>query len=483
MLAIAVSLNVLNANAVQTTVDFETPLLAPDSYDQGVDGQGGFLCQGTLFSNFYADYGYYQLWENWALSNKTDTITPDYGNQFSAIPGSGQLGSSQYAIGFGSFGNNNTTTLDFVEPRSLAGGYFTNTTYDYFAMADGNGFATKFARAHNDYFKMTITGVDPLGNTTGSAAIYLADFRDPAIRTDNPRTDDYILDTWDWVNLAGLGGNVKSLNFSFASSDVGDYGINTPLYFALDNLTFEGAIANHPVWCGAGADNLLSNADNWNGPLIQSGEPLQFAGILQSNAVNDLNDASFAGIDWHYGAGPMTLSGNAIKLTGDVDNYGANPQTLDLPIALAGSRMFDAVLGDIEVQGVLGDAETPGGIVKRGGGKLILSAPNGYTGDTDVEEGSLVLAGDGSIAAASLVTIASGAILEIAPGNHVVGTIDGGGTTIVDPGATLTAASITQDSLIIGTSQAVAVPEPGTLWLLLVAASGVICARAGFGRG
>ncbi len=35
----------------------------------------------------------------------------------------------------------------------------------------------------------------------------------------------------------------ESLGFGFASSDVGQFGINTPLYFAMDNLTLSTSTA------------------------------------------------------------------------------------------------------------------------------------------------------------------------------------------------------------------------------------------------
>ena len=45
-----------------------------------------------------------------------------------------------------------------------------------------------------------------------------------------------ILDTWLYVDLSGLG-VVSGLGFSFASSDMGQWSINTPAYFAMDGLT------------------------------------------------------------------------------------------------------------------------------------------------------------------------------------------------------------------------------------------------------
>ena len=47
--------------------------------------------------------------------------------------------------------------------------------------------------------------------------------------------DDFILDTWAFVALDSLG-IVAALKFALSSSDVGAFGINTPTYFAIDNV-------------------------------------------------------------------------------------------------------------------------------------------------------------------------------------------------------------------------------------------------------
>ena len=172
---------------------------------------------------------------------------------------------------------------------------------------------------------------------------------------------------------------------------------------------------------------------------------------MKSAAVNDLTGAAFAGIDWHYGAAAMTLSGNAFILSGDVHNYGTNPQTLDVTITLTGgNHSFDAALGDIEAKKMLYESESPVGITKLGGHKLILSGQNNYSGDTDIQAGTLVLTTGGDINAASKINVAAGATLGNRKRHHTLGIIDGQGTTLVDSGATLSATSIRQDTLIIG---------------------------------
>jgi len=55
---------------------------------------------------------------------------------------------------------------------------------------------------------------------------YLADYRF------DDSSKDYIVDSWTRVDLTPLG-YVDSLEFVLSSSDVGPYGINTPLFFAI----------------------------------------------------------------------------------------------------------------------------------------------------------------------------------------------------------------------------------------------------------
>jgi hypothetical protein len=43
------------------------------------------------------------------------------------------------------------------------------------------------------------------------------------------------LDGWTWIDLISPG-DVIGLEFSLSSSDAGTYGMNTPAYFAMDNL-------------------------------------------------------------------------------------------------------------------------------------------------------------------------------------------------------------------------------------------------------
>ena len=99
-------------------------------------------------------------------------------------------------------------------------------------MRDGDAFSKKFGGPTGDdpdFFRLKIEGLDSSLASTGTLDVMLADYR----FADNGQ--DFILDQWLFVDLRDLGA-VKELAFSFESSDVGTFGINTPLYFAIDNL-------------------------------------------------------------------------------------------------------------------------------------------------------------------------------------------------------------------------------------------------------
>lgn len=97
--------------------------------------------------------------------------------------------------------------------------YMTNTTWGYWAMKEGSAFSRAFGP--DDWCKVTITGVN--GYTkTGSVDFYLA-------------RDGKIVDEWELVDLTPLG-KCSAIYFQMQSSDTGQWGMNNPAYFAMDEL-------------------------------------------------------------------------------------------------------------------------------------------------------------------------------------------------------------------------------------------------------
>lgn len=175
----------------------------------------------TTQYSYSSEYDY-SSWAGFALSKVQNSTLSGFQNQYAAMPAQGARGTTLYAIGYAD------AAMDFASPRSIAGLYISNTAYAYWSMKNGDSFAKKFGGASGsdpDYFKVTIRGI---GNAD-SVEAYLADFRS------DDASQDYILSEWKYVPLESLG-EVSGLRFSLSSSDNGSFGMNTPAYFALDEI-------------------------------------------------------------------------------------------------------------------------------------------------------------------------------------------------------------------------------------------------------
>jgi hypothetical protein len=213
--------------------------LGEESYWNGSDGSGGFESDGLVFNNDYN--ATWDSWTGWSYSNTIDTTTPGYTNQYSARTGAGALGSRTYAVA-NVYSGGAPPTVELT--AATAGLNFqslmvTNTTYAALSMRDGDVFAKQFGGVDGsdpDWFLLTIEGFDGSGNSVGTVDFYLADYRssDPA--------EDYIVDAWTELDVSSLASATK-LGFSLSSSDVGMFGMNTPAYFAVDNIVLSGPAA------------------------------------------------------------------------------------------------------------------------------------------------------------------------------------------------------------------------------------------------
>jgi hypothetical protein len=205
----------------QSTSAFGTGTFA-NVYDEKFDGPNG---TGNLE---------FTSWRGWAYSRDDDTITSGRANESSAITGSGSRGSTNYGVSFGDSSITFGAALDFTG----RGFDVTNTTYAHNSMRDGDAFSKRFGDDPStsgvietdqpDFFLLTVEGL-LAGSSTGTVDFFLADYR---FGND---ADDYIVDSWEFVDLTSLG-VVDELSFDLSSSDVGSFGMNTPDYFAIDNI-------------------------------------------------------------------------------------------------------------------------------------------------------------------------------------------------------------------------------------------------------
>ena len=249
---LSISQSVLSESDANPTVHVEGlgAIMATDSFDNGSSGAGGFLSGPVFLNNLYEPI--YESWFGWSVSNKTDTTTPGYLNQYSSISGSGALGSATYFVA-------NADPNHSLPTISVSGGFafdsllVTNTTYAALSMQQGDFFAKKFGGETGDdpdFLLLTIEGIDSSEQSVGTVDFYLADYR----FADNSL--DYLVSDWSVVDVSSVDA-AERLVFSLTSSDVGAYGMNTPTYFALDQLVLtDSRSAPATVTVGRSDDDL-----------------------------------------------------------------------------------------------------------------------------------------------------------------------------------------------------------------------------------
>lgn len=174
--------------------------------------------------------------EGWwyTFSNQCSVYNTD--SQDGANKGAGAGGSNTFAVingfegeysdGVGSFRFTNGAEYRVVAMDICP------TSYVYGCITEGNAFGNnpdKSLEEVGGWFKIIATGYDAEGNETASVEKYICDYRS-SIRPVK------ISSTWENWDLSGLG-RVNEVKFNFEGSDSGAYGLNTPAYMALDNIT------------------------------------------------------------------------------------------------------------------------------------------------------------------------------------------------------------------------------------------------------
>ncbi len=210
-------------------ITFENLPLNAEGFWNGSDGSGGFSIGNAYFPNDYNSQ--YEFWSGFAYSGQTDTTTRGVTGQYSAIASGGALNSSQYAVLY----SYSSDTIHFIVPEKITSISFCNSTYTYYNILEGDDFTLPFGGMdgnREDYFDLNLQALDHEKKVVMTGKITLADYRN-----DN-NIPDWIGNTWTAVDLSQAG-FINYLVFSFESSDVGDYGINTPSYVCIDNIIGE----------------------------------------------------------------------------------------------------------------------------------------------------------------------------------------------------------------------------------------------------
>lgn len=208
----------------------------------------------------------YEYWNGGsAISNFTNTEQGDYMNQCSVYGNGGHSGSKfGVCYGYSDFFNDHSHTyykctkiyltdsvgygvanegVDPVVTGTAKVGKFnsvwvSNTTYAYKVMRDGNQFTNGSLQSQNGWFKVVFRAMGADGKPIrdrDTVSYYLANF--DSTRVSASGLDNEIRTGWHQVDLTRLGDNIYGLIVDFEGSDSGTYGLNTPAYVAIDDLS------------------------------------------------------------------------------------------------------------------------------------------------------------------------------------------------------------------------------------------------------
>ena len=207
------------------TIDFEDLTIPSKGYLDSI--QGGLAIQGFTFENTYLFDDYYKYWyfsKGFALTNIVNVDSSGFNNLYATYAGSGALSSKNYLLATSNAGIKIPSTAQLVSME------ITNSTYAALSMKNGDGFAKKFTGKDKDFFKVWIKGYG-IGKVKDSVEVYLANFQ----YADS--SQNFIQKEWKTVDLSKFVA-IDSLNFYLESSDNGQWGMNTPGYFTIDNIKF-----------------------------------------------------------------------------------------------------------------------------------------------------------------------------------------------------------------------------------------------------
>lgn len=196
--------------------------------------------------------------------------------------------------------------------------------------------------------------------------------------------------TYTLINNLG-GGALTSQAFSIGSLPA-DYAATLAVNNNSLEITLRFAGAD---WSG-NTSGLWSIASNWNGIIPIDGDKIGFTNSVHTSLTNDLSNLLLRGITFNSGASAFSISGNSIRLGGDIANNSSAGQTLGFPIILTSNISFISNTGPIMLGGVISESGGSFSITKAGSGPLTLSGANTFSGGFNTTAGDTYISGLGS---------------------------------------------------------------------------------------
>jgi hypothetical protein len=183
----------------------DAPLLGYNTWKSG-----DFSFQ-TYYSNQYGDY-----FAGVTVTNETATTSSGYMEPYRVICGHAYAGSN-FAVIYSDAYNPDTVKFD----KQIVNGFFVNNTPYTVGGITTSNFPPAKQFTKDDYLVLYCIGMNDK-EVVDTIEVYLA------------KEGKYISE-WTYVDLSTLG-EIDALAFRMDGSDTGDWGLNSPSYFAMDNF-------------------------------------------------------------------------------------------------------------------------------------------------------------------------------------------------------------------------------------------------------
>ncbi len=179
--------------------------------DAPVDGLNAWTSGDYTFKTYVAGTYYSEF----TVSNQTANTSTGWAEPYRSAKGGAYEGDNFAVWNMNYYGVDKITFSERVVP----GFYVNNNAYAVTSMLNGDSYAKKFDET--DWFVLYCIGLKG-ADVVDTIEVYLA--KDGAIMTE-----------WTYVDLSELG-EIDGMTFGMSSSDNGDFGMNTPAYFCMDNF-------------------------------------------------------------------------------------------------------------------------------------------------------------------------------------------------------------------------------------------------------
>lgn len=267
--------------AQSTFADMENYVLSPNSIENGgTDPNDGHIDTGWVSGNCYFNCRvHFNVWDRgFAISNHTDSVIFT-GGPYSLgtskplagdfMPNGGTTSSLNYLLGKGDLIYSQGAIVRFLSPCIPQGISVSNTCFGFDAMKNGNSMnkIPKFGGSTGndpDWFKIVFKKY--LGGVLSNDSIeyFLADYRF------SQNNFDYIVNTWNWVDLTSLGQSDSLYIYTRTSKET-------------EIMTVSGDIVGATMFC---VDNLKTNNGTVTVKEVDFNKTIQ---IFPNPAVDELN--------------------------------------------------------------------------------------------------------------------------------------------------------------------------------------------------